>query len=194
MNIYGHLWNAMHFFGKAWHYIERMLLKRMVASCGENVSFPHDVKLHGYNLHIGNNVALGAGSLFMCTRAPIYIGDNVMFGPRVTVITGNHRTDYVGKYMIDVKDPDKLPENDQPVVFEGDNWIGANATILKGVTVGRGSVIGAGAVVTKDVPPYSIYVGVPQTRTMRRFDEQQIEAHERILQENGKLPDAFTGE
>ena len=80
-----------------------------------------------------------------------------MFGPRVTVITGNHRTDVVGKPMIEVTE--KLPENDQDVVFEGDNWIGANVTILKGVTIGEGAVIAAGAVVTKNVDGYSIWGG-----------------------------------
>ena len=56
---------------------------------------------------------------------------------------------------------EKLPENDQDVVFKGDNWIGMNTTILKGVEIGRGGVIAAGAVVNKDIPSYSIAGGVP---------------------------------
>ena len=181
MNIYSHLWNAMHFFSRAWHYLERVLLKKMIASCGKNVFFPHDIKLYGYDIHIGNNVSLGSGSLFMCAGAPIYIGDNVMLGPRVTVITGNHRTDFVGKYMFDVKGPDKLPENDQPVVFEGDNWIGANATILKGVTVGEGAVVAAGAVVTKNVAPYTIVGGVPAKYIGDRFAPEELAQHRQLL-------------
>ena len=57
--------------------------------------------------------------------------------------------------------PKKRSFVDKDVVFEGDNWVGANAIILKGVTVGKGSVISAGAVVTHDVPPYAIVGGVP---------------------------------
>ncbi len=181
MNIYQRLWNAMHFFQRAWHFMENKILKKTIAECGSNVSFPHDVKLYGHNIHIGNNVIIGSGSLLMCTEAPIVIKDNVMFGPRVTVITGNHRIDYVGKYMFDVKGADKLPENDQPVEFEGDNWIGANATILKGVTIGKGAVVAAGAVVTKDVPPYTVVGGVPAHYLQDRFTKEQLQQHLEIL-------------
>ena len=58
-------------------------------------------------------------------------------------------------------DDEKLPENDQDVVFAGDNWVGSNAVILKGVTIGRGAVVASGAVVNKDVQDYSIVGGCP---------------------------------
>lgn len=189
MNFYRQLWNGMHFFQRAWHYLENKLLKKTIAQCGSNVSFHHDIKLYGHNIYIGNNVTIGSGSLLMCTVAPITIGDNVMFGPRVTVITGNHRIDYVGKYMREVKEPDKLPENDQPVVFEGDNWIGANATILKGVTIGEGAVVAAGAVVTKDVPPYTVVGGVPPRHIQDRFTPEQLQEHRRLLEKREKEHD-----
>ena len=93
-----------------------------------------------------------------------------MFGPGVTVVTGNHRIDIPGKYIIDITDQEKREEDDQPVIFEGDNWIGANAIILKGVTIGRGAVIAAGAVVTKSVPEYAIVGGNPAKVLRFRFD------------------------
>ena len=71
--------------------------------------------------------------------------------------------------MISLTDKDKLPENDQDIVFEGDNWIGANATILKGVKIGYGAVVAAGAVVTKDVTPYAIVGGVPAKKIRNRY-------------------------
>ena len=76
---------------------------------------------------------------------------------------------------------DKLPENDMPVVIEDDVWCGANVTILKGVTIGRGSVIAAGAVVTQSFPPYSIIGGVPAKLLKRRFTEEQAKENDRIL-------------
>lgn len=82
--------------------------------------------------------------------------------------------------MFDADFP-KHPDDDQDVVIEGDTWIGMSVTILKGVTIGRGSVIAAGAVVTKSCPPYSILAGVPAKVVRRRFSEEQMLEHERIL-------------
>lgn len=117
----------------------------------------------------------------LSTRANVYIGDDVMFGPGVTIITGNHRTDLVGKAMKSVTDEEKLPENDEDVIIENDVWVGANAMILKGVTIGEGSIIGAGSIVTKDVPPYTIYIGVHSPTEYRRFTDEQLLEHKRLL-------------
>lgn len=95
-------------------------------------------------------------------KAKIILGDNILIGPNVSIITGNHRFDIVDKPMIQIdEEKEKLLENDQDVIFEGDNWVGCGAVILKGVTVGYGAIVGAGAVVTKNVPPYSVVAGNP---------------------------------
>lgn len=67
------------------------------------------------------------------------------------------------------------------MVFEGDNWIGANATILKGVTIGEGAVVAAGAVVTKDVAPYTIVGGVPAKYIGDRFTPEELARHRQVL-------------
>ena len=85
------------------------------------------------------------------------------------VIRGAHRYDLVGKTMIEVTEDERLPENDQDVIIEDDVWIGQNAIILKGVRVGEGSIIGAGSLVTKDVPLYTIHVGIHDTMENRGF-------------------------
>lgn len=94
---------------------------------------------------------------------------------------GDHRTDVVGRFVDTISDDEKLSENDQDVIIEGDNWIGMNTTILKGVTIGRGCIVAAGAVVNKSTPPYSIVGGVPAKILRMRFTEEQIKEHERIL-------------
>lgn len=83
---------------------------------------------------------------------------------------------------MDVTDAEKTPEQDAPVIIEDDVWCGANVTILKGVTIGRGSVVAAGAVVTKSFPPYSIIGGVPAKLIKIRFTLEQIKKHERLLE------------
>lgn len=117
----------------------------------------------------------------MSSRAKIIVGDHVMVGPGVTVITGNHKIDVVGKYLDEITDKEKDPDDDQDIVFEGDNWIGANVTILKGVTIGEGAVVAAGSVVTKDVEPYSIYGGVPAKKLKMRFDEETLNKHKEAI-------------
>lgn len=84
-------------------------------------------------------------------------------------------------FIIDVSDDEKLPENDLPIVIEDDVWCGANVTILKGVTIGHGSVVAAGAVVTKSFPPYSIIGGVPAKLIKMRFDNEDIKRNDEIL-------------
>lgn len=107
------------------------------------------------------------------------IGSNVVFWPAPTIITGNHRIDVIGKFIIDLHE--KVLENDEPVIIEDNVWAGANITILKGVTIGRGSVIAAGAVVTKFCPPYTIIGGVPAKVLRFRFTVDQILLHEEKL-------------
>ena len=121
-------------------------------------------------MYVGNNVSIGMDSGFNCARANIIIGDHVLFGPHCYVITGNHNYKYKNKYLDEITNEMKDVQDDQDVVFEGDNWIGTGAIILKGVTIAKGSIIGAGSVVTKSTKPYGIYVGNPAVFIKNRFD------------------------
>lgn len=102
------------------------------------------------------------------------------------MISGNHRIDIPGKYMSEVTDAMKRLEDDQDVVIEDDVWIGCNAIILKGVTIGTGAVIAAGAVVTKDVAPYSIVGGNPAKLIRKRFSAEQLAEHKSLLEEDNE--------
>lgn len=154
--------------------------KKMLRGCGSNVRFSALTSDFTYrNLTIGNNVYIGPHALFLCTESQIFIGNKVLFGPHVTIIGGDHRITDVGRFIYDVLD--KHPEDDQDVHIEDDVWIGTNTTLLKGVTVGRGAVVAAGALVTKDVPPYAIVGGVPAKVLKYRFTPEQIQEHERQL-------------
>ncbi len=157
--------------------------KSLFASCGRNVTINRKCTFSYSNVHLGDNVFIGEGALFLSALSQIYIGSNVMFGPHVTIIGGDHRVDVVGEYMINVGIRDKLPEHDRDVVIEDDVWVGCNVTILSGVTVGEGSVIGAGSVVTRDVPPYTVLVGSPPRQSWPRWDAETIAEHKRLLRE-----------
>ena len=171
-----------------WDRIWAVVYKRAMRHCGKGVYIrPMSSDIKGVeNLSVGDGTSIPKGSVIYCTDAPLTIGRKVVFGPRPTIITGDHRIDIIGKHIIDVTVAEKLPENDMPVQIEDGVWVGANVTILKGVTIGRGSVVAAGAVVTRSCPPYSIIGGVPAKIIRARFTDEEIVEHERILETETK--------
>jgi len=155
------------------------------------------------NIEVGDDVAIGSGAVLMATESRIIIGNKVLLGPNVTIIGGDHNASVVGKFMYDYEVQEKRPEDDQDVIIEDDVWIGTGAIILKGVRLGRGSIVAAGALVRKDVLPYTIVGGVPATVIALRFDNPEtISRHEQALyppdrrlrpEELAKIPVRQTG-
>jgi acetyltransferase-like isoleucine patch superfamily enzyme len=157
--------------------VQKYILKN-VAVHGQDITIGEGFSACGYkNIYFGNHIYIGPHATFLAAEAKIQIGDYVMFGPEVMIITGNHRTVVVGRIMNKVHE--KLPENDQDVIIEKDVWVGARAIILKGVTIGEGSVIAAGAIVLKDVPPYSIYIN--KDKILPRFTEEELRMHKKMV-------------
>ncbi len=155
------------------------ILRPLFRACGRNVRFDARGYYSFANISIGNDVFIGDGASFAATRTTITIGDKVMFGPQVMIRGGNHNTSVLGAFMFDVKE--KRPEDDQPVVIEDDVWVGARATILKGVRIGRGAIVAAGAVVTRSIPPYAVAGGVPARILKFRWSVDEIIRHEEKL-------------
>lgn len=93
---------------------------------------------------------------------------------------GDHNTSIIGKYMADVKT--KRPEDDQPIQIENDVWVGTGVITLKGVTIHRGAILAAGAVVNLDVKPYSFVGVVPAKHLYFRWSKENISLHEKTLQ------------
>jgi acetyltransferase-like isoleucine patch superfamily enzyme len=150
-------------------------------SVGSNCSVNSIIHCDFENICIGNNVFIGSEFTVMAKNASVFISDNVMIGPKVSIITGNHRTNLLGLRMNEVDDTQKRQEDDQNIIIEDDVWIGISVIILKGVIIGKGSIIGAGSVVTKSVPPYSIFGGIPAKLIKKRFTEKEILEHEKLL-------------
>lgn len=108
----------------------------------------------GHGLRMGNNSNLGAFCYVGCAGG-VEIGDDVLISPRVSLFAENHNFE-----RVDV--PIKAQGvRCSPIVIEDDCWLASGSTILAGTRIGHGAVVAAGAVVTKDVPPYSIVAGVP---------------------------------
>jgi acetyltransferase-like isoleucine patch superfamily enzyme len=155
------------------------LLRSLFRSHGRNFIFDP----YGYysykKISVGDDVFIGIGAIFSATESSITIGNKVMFGPNVTIMGGDHNTSVVGRFMYDIHE--KMPDNDLPVIIEDDVWIGTGVIILKGVRIGRGSIIAAGALVIQDVPPYSIAGGVPAKRLKIRWTCEEIMKHEALI-------------
>lgn len=107
----------------------------------------------GRYIRVGYRSSLGVNAEL---HGPVSVGNNVMMGPQTIIHTENHSSALTDVPMIDQGYTER-----QPVRIEDDVWIGARVTILPGVVIGRGSIIGAGAVVSRDVPPFSVAVGNP---------------------------------
>lgn len=119
------------------------------------------------NIEVGSDVVIEQGAYFISTQEKLMIHDHVVFDPNATIYTGDHAIDIIGKHIIEITDADKKKQHNiytKDVEIEAGCWIGTRAIIFKGVTIGRGSVIGASVIVKKDVPPYTIYVGVPSVK------------------------------
>jgi acetyltransferase-like isoleucine patch superfamily enzyme len=118
----------------------------------------------GEGLMVGDHSNIGPYCYIGCS-GHISIGNNVMISPRVSIYAENH-------VFEDAHNTIKSQGvQRQSVVIEDDCWIASNSVILAGVTIGKGSVVAAGSVVTHDVPPYSIVAGVPARLIKNRLPD-----------------------
>lgn len=134
---------------------------------GDNVWISRDCYVIAYRdaeVWIGERTYVGHRCL-MYGHGGIHIGHDVLLANDVQLICGNHT---FARRDVPIR---AQPTVEQPIVIEEDVWLGASVIVLGGVTVGRGSVVGAGAVVTQDLPPYSIARGVPAQVVGMRGDE-----------------------
>lgn len=116
-----------------------------------------------HNRHrLGKNVFINANSTWIDT-CEISVGARTMTGPNCSFYSGTHPLDPT------IRNGTRGPEGGKPIVIGEDCWLGGNVIVLPGVTIGKGSTVGAGSVVTKDVPPYHCVVGNP-ARILRKIE------------------------
>ena len=133
--------------------------------CGDWVDIEKGVRF-GEGLTIGHGSGSGADSVI---PSEVVIGDHVMMGPQVMMFTANHRTD-----RLDIPMGHQGWTATEKIIIGNDVWIGARVILLPGVHIGNGCVIGAGSVVTKDVPDYEIWAGNPARKIRSRLDTGEM--------------------
>lgn len=142
------------------HHIRRFIYKALGAEIGKHVVFHFRTEIRGiHRLKIGSGTIIGDNTLLDARRG-LTIGENVNIASDVTIYSGGH----------DIRDPFfRAPALDSSPVVIGDRvYIGARAMILNGVTIGVGTVLCAGCVVTKDVESYAVVAGIPARKIGER--------------------------
>lgn len=152
------------------------LLKEMFAEIGENcyIEPPFHANFGGKHVHFGSNIYANF-NLTLVDDTYIYVGDNTKFGPNVTVCTAAH------PILPELRE--KQYQYNAPIHIGSGCWIGAGAIILPGVAIGDNSVIGAGSVVTKNIPANVVAIGVP-CRVMRPIGKHDEEFYFKDLRIN----------
>ena len=134
--------------------------KKLFSYCGGNVNIEKGVRFALNSvIRIGDNSGIGVNALVLCS---VTIGENVMMGQDVVIISSSHEFSNTEMPMIA-----QGFRADRTVEIGNDVWIGARAILLPGVMIGSGSIIGAGAVVSRDIPEWSVAAGNP-ARVVRR--------------------------
>lgn len=139
------------------------MLKEMFAEIGEGcyIEPPFHANFGGAHVHFGKNIYANF-NLTLVDDTHIYVGDYTMFGPNVTVATAEH------PILPELRE--KMYQYNFPVHIGKNCWIGAGVVIVPGITIGDNVVIGAGSVVTKDLPSNVVAVGNP-CRVLREVNE-----------------------
>ncbi len=142
--------------------LRQEILSQYFAEMGENCYIEPPLHANwGKHTHLGNHVYANF-NLTLVDDTHIYIGDHVMIGPNVTLATAGH--------PIDPEYRENVAQFNVPIHIGRNVWIGANCVVLPGVSIGENSVIGAGSIVTKDIPANVVAVGNP-CRILRQIGE-----------------------
>ena len=159
----------------------RLILDRRFAQLGKGATWdPTTSIIMGYeNIALGPGCFIGPFALLSDAEGVrIEIGGDTVIGPSLIVMAGDHEFSKAGQLF---RGSD--PGENQSVTIEENVWIGARVTVLKGVKIGRGAVVGAGSVVVKDVPAMTVAVGNPARVMRRRFSDVEESEHRRFLDE-----------
>lgn len=156
-------------------------IKHKLKYCAKNSIIEYPCRIESpKTVVIEENVNIRFGIKIINARTEtVVIKRGTTIAPNVTIVTNNHvPTVGVSTFLLTSL---HLNDKSTDIIVGEDVWIGVNATILAGASLGRGTVVGANAVVTKPTPPYSVVVGAPARIVATRFTKEQILKHEKLL-------------
>ena len=141
-----------------------LFVKQAILKCGKKVNVDQGARF-GLDIVLGDYSSIGRNSF---VQSGTYIGRYVMIAPDCGIYTMNHRFQ-----RMDIPMREQGLTKPKCVIIEDDVWIGTKTVILPGVHIGKGAIIGAGSIVTKNIPPYSIAVGNPARVKKRRVPSKK---------------------
>lgn len=156
-------------------------LPQELGYCGKNTILLYPLRIYSpASVHIEENVKITHGlTIINLPTEKVIIKKYAVLAANCTIITNNHRnTVNIPQFLLGAS---HINDKSANVIIEEDAWIAAGVTIMAGVHIGRGSIIGTNSLVTKDVPPYAVVSGTPATIKKRVFSIPQIIEHEKSL-------------
>ena len=138
--------------GKIARSLREVCARQFLSNVGKNVNLEKGAMITS-SMEIGTNSGIGINAKI---HGKVIVGENVMMGPDCIIYTTNHKFD-----RLDIPMREQGFSKEKPVFIGNDVWIGGRVTILPGVHIGNGAIIGAGSVVTKDVPEFAVVGGNP---------------------------------
>lgn len=148
------------------------IIREFIGGIGKTYYFQGPVQFnYGSHTFIGENFFANF-NLMVMDDARIYIGDNVCFGPNVSLMATNHPLIAEERVGLDQDGNTTMAEFAEEIHIGDNVWLACNVVVLGGVRIGNGAVIGAGSVVTKDIPAYSVAVGNP-ARVIKCYDPEK---------------------
>ena len=139
--------------GRFWRALRLWCARPLLLSCGSHVNVERGATFASGQVSIGDHSGIGVDAYL---QGPVAIGKHVMMAPQVVIFTANHI--FASRTV-----PMRLQGSTEarPVVIEDDVWLGQRCMVMPGLRIGRGAVVAAGAIVTKDVPQFAVVAGNP---------------------------------
>lgn len=156
-------------------------VKDEFGKCGKNTIIHYPVRIYSkQSVYIDDNVKLSAGlNILNSPREKVIIKKYSVLAANCTIAPNSHRsTVSIPQFLLGES---HVHDHSTNVIIEEDVWLGTGVIVLSGVRIGRGTVVGAGSIVTKSFPPYSVIVGTPARIVKKKFSVEGILAHEKKL-------------